>query len=206
VTNTKIMKLRCDLTPAELQQKSMMLAEAINEHARVKAEASVRAKQFKDKLGGIQDEITELVEAIRHRSEERDVETNEIRDFDTNAVQTVRLDTHEVVSERPMESNERQQELELDTKAKTEELRSKIAAHKASDEEDAAQAALEAEAADPSDDDDAEFGVMLDPVTIPEPPPPWEAGGAEGSGDKPKKKRAPRKSRAKANGPAEAQA
>jgi hypothetical protein len=68
------------------------------------------AKINKD-MALIEEGIRKLRSSIRLRTEDREVECTDRKDWDNHTVQTIRLDTGEIIDERPMTSAERQMSL-----------------------------------------------------------------------------------------------
>jgi hypothetical protein len=101
----------CSLTNTEVNERRDNLVHCENDldYARerkkeVVAEHSNYVKQFERERGV-------LLRAINSRSEKRKVDVQEEHRPETNSVVLRRLDNREIISERPMEAWERQQEM-----------------------------------------------------------------------------------------------
>jgi hypothetical protein len=104
----------CSLTNAEVNERRDNLVHCENDldyakerKKEVVAEHSNYVKQFERERGV-------LLRAINSRSEKRKVDVQEEHRLETNSVVLRRLDNREIVSERPMEAWERQQEMPFD--------------------------------------------------------------------------------------------
>lgn len=91
VVRTETRHLRCRLTDEEHREKGVALARALNERNELEARR--------------------LEYDVRDRSEERPVECEIVHNYEKSIVETVRTDTGEVVSTRPMLESERQRQL-----------------------------------------------------------------------------------------------
>jgi len=122
------MLLPCELTDDEWVARSRDLAslEAIladAEAAEVEAadEYKARKKRLAAETQTKRANVARLAQIVRTRSEERNVEVKTETDFEASRVQTVRVDTGEVVSTRPMTETDRQREMFKDGVAPTAE-------------------------------------------------------------------------------------
>jgi len=110
-TERSTMVLACKLNESEV-------ASYADEAARIslmrdqKEEARVNAqKDAKAEIEGLDGQIREFLRKVRDKSESREVVVETRFEFSENAVRTVRLDTGEIVSERAMTYEERQEQL-----------------------------------------------------------------------------------------------
>lgn len=104
----KLEDLPCALNPDEVRRKGEELAQARKQYIETSEAAKAAAAGFKDKLKALDKDIDELAEQIRSRRETRPVEVIERRDPELAMIETVRVDTGEVVRARAMTLNERQ--------------------------------------------------------------------------------------------------
>jgi hypothetical protein len=101
------LELYCNLTDDEVQSRGLMLVEAITERDQVDAARREAAKQYRDKLVGLDERQRKLGRVIRERAESRMVQC--VVQFHTPVEATkriVRLDTGEVVREEAMTQGE----------------------------------------------------------------------------------------------------
>lgn len=73
--------------------------------------------QFKGKIEGYEKEQNRIMVLLNNGYEYRDVECEIIEDFKALTIQVTRLDTGEVVEDRPMNEAERQQNLPMEAAA-----------------------------------------------------------------------------------------
>lgn len=115
---TKIIKvvkeLRCALTDEELLARGQALARALEQMQKREADGKAFAANVKSDIEQYKKEGLRLTSHIAEKSEWRHVECNEVHDFKEGTVSLIRLDTCEVISERRMWDEERQDELHLD--------------------------------------------------------------------------------------------
>ncbi len=104
----KLEKLPCKLTNDEVRRKGEELALERKKHREVADEAKASAARFKADLKAIDEKIDDLAEQVRSRRETREVEVIERKDMDIAMVETIRVDTGEVIRSRAMTLNERQ--------------------------------------------------------------------------------------------------
>lgn len=107
--NTQSLPVR--LTTDELLLRSDELAKTIRE--RDETERAMKSAQgaAKRKIDQLELDITRLAEVVRDRQENRPVEVREIKNWDRLTMDTIRLDTGEVVGSRSMSRSERNDEL-----------------------------------------------------------------------------------------------
>jgi hypothetical protein len=109
-------KLPCVLTNEELAERGAKIAEAYAEQDTLDAERKNVNDGYKAKIELVEGRIRELAGVLRTKQELREVELIEEFIFATNTVRVTRADTKEVVRERAMTKNERQEELPLEKK------------------------------------------------------------------------------------------
>lgn len=107
--NTQSLPVR--LTTDELLLRSDELAKTIRE--RDDAERAMKSAQAtaKRKIDLLELDITRLAGVVRDRQENRPVEVREIKNWDRLTMDTIRLDTGEIVGSRSMSRSERNDEL-----------------------------------------------------------------------------------------------
>lgn len=101
-------ELPVKLTLDETKLRSEALGKAIQEHADIEAEKDASNKRFKERLESLDLDISRLGRICREGRELRHVPVTDHKDYDRGTVETVRLDTGEVVGSRPMNEDERQ--------------------------------------------------------------------------------------------------
>lgn len=103
--------LRCELTDDESRQAAKRLAERMEDKERKEAELDSVKNQFKGEISRIDADITAAKNLVRDGYEMRDVQVEEVRDFDTETVTLTRMDTFETIEERRMRGEELQRPL-----------------------------------------------------------------------------------------------
>jgi hypothetical protein len=101
------MLLPVDLTPAEIAIKGDMLAATTKEINALEYEKRSVNADIKGKIDSLEADRTKLATEITDRREYRQVDVKRIRNEERCTIDTVRLDTGEVVTYRPMEPTER---------------------------------------------------------------------------------------------------
>lgn len=109
-----IENLPCTLTEEEKAVKSKELCTTLLERAALELEKKDTMADFKKSLSDKNDEIDELARLISTGIEYRPVACRDFERFERNQVETVRLDTGEVVRSRVMGPSERQTAMALD--------------------------------------------------------------------------------------------
>lgn len=102
--------LPCRLTEAELLKKGDRLAAIELEIAELKDKRAGVSAEIKD----LADERADLADAVDRKLEKRKVPCEWRKDFEAQRVVLVRLDTAEVVDERPLTADDRQVSLLTD--------------------------------------------------------------------------------------------
>jgi hypothetical protein len=108
-----VKRLSCDLTEAELAKYSQGLAETTVDIADEEGgQKSVKAEMVA-KLKMMKAFQSILATKISRKAELRDVDVVSELDFDKSVYRETRLDTGEVVKERPIRDDERQENLDI---------------------------------------------------------------------------------------------
>lgn len=108
-------ELQCNLTPAELAVFSDELARLTTEEIEIEAAKKEVVSEYGAKLQKCVAARRLLATKISTKKEYRQVDVEWQRHFEQNCATLIRLDTYEVVDTRPLTSDERQQELDLQT-------------------------------------------------------------------------------------------
>lgn len=111
-------RMPCKLTDAELVDRGGKLADAYAEADALEAERKNTNDGFKAKIELVEQRVRDLAGTLRTKQETREVELLEEYDYRTFSVRVKRADTGEMVRERAMTKNERQEELPLDKASK----------------------------------------------------------------------------------------
>ena len=106
-----VKELRCALTDEELLERGQSLARTLEQIQKREADGKAYAAAVKSDIEGYKSEGQKLYHQISEKSEWRQVECNEVHDFEKWRVSVVRTDTGEIVSERAMWDEERQDEI-----------------------------------------------------------------------------------------------
>ena len=118
--------LKCILTDDEKQKLGSDMAEAVARIAEAEADLKSFQTQIKAKVAADEAIVMTCSEKIRSGYEFRRIECEEFKDFESNKILISRLDTHEIIKERPMEPEERQKDLPLDNEEETAEVMENI--------------------------------------------------------------------------------
>jgi hypothetical protein len=108
-------KLPVKLTDKDLKMKGDELAKEVQKLADLKNAMKQSAEGFKSQRSKVELEIDRLKQLILSKTELRDVEVRENKNYKAKVVSTVRLDTREVIHTRPMKAHELQRPLPLDS-------------------------------------------------------------------------------------------
>lgn len=112
VVSAYVSPMPCKLTDTELRERGQSLARVegdLREHT--KHATSVK-KELASKEAALEAELARLGNIIRNAAEPRDTEV-QVEQISRNRVAVIRLDTHEVLEERPLRDEEAQDELPL---------------------------------------------------------------------------------------------
>ena len=110
--STIVEELPCKLTASEKLLKSDQMAKAHKEIVKLEAEKKLSGQQLKSSIDARKGELALLAREIETGEELRPVECKERPRYQDLMVDTIRLDTGEVVSSRGMEPAERQKALD----------------------------------------------------------------------------------------------
>lgn len=103
--------LRCVLTREEVEQRSEDLVKLMQERDVIELELDGQKKAAKARIDALEQNISYRANEVRSRTTFRSVECTERADHERDIVEVVRLDTGEVVFQRPMDPMERQAQL-----------------------------------------------------------------------------------------------
>jgi uncharacterized FlaG/YvyC family protein len=110
--------LKCQLTEKEKTELSAKIAKAISDRASAEAKLKEVSASIKAQIAQLDAEISEKALQINNGYEYRNVECRMDKDYRLGSVAITRLDTGEVIRERPMTAEERQMELPGNKKEK----------------------------------------------------------------------------------------
>jgi len=110
--------LKCQLTEKEKTELSAKIAKAISDRASAEAKLKEVSASIKAQIAQLDAEISEKALQINNGYEYRNVECRMDKDYRLGTVTITRLDTGEVIRERPMTAEERQMELPGEKKEK----------------------------------------------------------------------------------------
>lgn len=110
--------LKCQLTEKEKTELSAQIAKAISDRASAEAKLKEVSTAIKAQIAQFDAEISEKALQINNGYEYRNVECRMDKDYRLGTVTITRLDTGEVIRERPMTGEERQLELPSQKKEK----------------------------------------------------------------------------------------
>lgn len=100
--------LRVTLTPEEIQSKAGELADLMVEYSETESKRKADAASYSARLKSLDTQAQDIAQVIKAGEEERQVECEERRNFETSQIQIIRLDTGALVSERTMTAEEKQ--------------------------------------------------------------------------------------------------
>lgn len=101
------MTLPVPLTPEELIIKGNELSIQVQELADVELRKKTAMSGFKDEIDATSERIEKLAKIVREKKEHREVELTERRNEERMTMDTIRLDTGEVVHYRELKGHER---------------------------------------------------------------------------------------------------
>lgn len=104
-------ELKVQLSPPEVAERADRAAKLLEDRDRAEAELKAHATSVKSRIATMEAEMRELSAEVRTKYTYRDVQVERRYIYTTGVVLEVRLDTLEVLSERPMTERERQQPL-----------------------------------------------------------------------------------------------
>jgi hypothetical protein len=104
-------EIEVELADSDYKAKSRQLAFLRVQIEELQAEKKQTDEGYKQKIGGLEEQCSELFRSIRRGRDTLELEVYERRDFDRKVVETVHADTQAVVESRPMLPRELQQPL-----------------------------------------------------------------------------------------------
>jgi hypothetical protein len=105
------LNLPVKLTNDELLIRSNELAEQVQELAAIEYRKKLANNAFKEEIEKTEESVGQLARIVKDREEYRDVEVREVKNMERLTMDTVRLDTGEVVSYRDLKGHERNLDL-----------------------------------------------------------------------------------------------
>lgn len=109
-----IQKLKCELTDKEHTEAAVALAEALDDMTAAESEKKSLVEQFKARIEAANAEAVRLTGLVRNRYEFRDIQCEEVKNFQTGQLTVTREDTSEIVKERELTMEEKQRPLGLE--------------------------------------------------------------------------------------------
>lgn len=104
-------QLACALKREEVEERAQRAAHLLADHEKQEASFDEQRKEQKNVLLKIENEIRSVSQEVREKVTYRDVPCERRFDYQRSLVLDVRLDTGEVVYERPMSDAEKQRDL-----------------------------------------------------------------------------------------------
>ncbi|HWA29031.1 MAG TPA: hypothetical protein VG734_25495 [Lacunisphaera sp.] len=104
-------ELRVKLSREEVETHATRGADLLAKHLRLKEEFAEERKLRKGELKKLESDYREAMDFVRTRTENRSVQCERTFDYTTYRVREVRLDTGEVLNDRPMTEDERHAQL-----------------------------------------------------------------------------------------------
>lgn len=119
--DVKKLKIRTNLLPCKLNNTELLeygneLGSVIQDIAAEEDRQISLKQELKARLTTLEAQRTALATKITRKEELRDVEIQPSLNFTAGVYREVRLDTSEVIKERPLTDDERQEKLDLSTK------------------------------------------------------------------------------------------
>jgi hypothetical protein len=90
----------CRLTSSEYDERSGALARQVQHHSEVETEKKRVMADYKERLDGIGLEVQRLSRVVSTREETREIDCDEIWDYENRILTTIRRDTGEETSRR----------------------------------------------------------------------------------------------------------
>ena len=103
--------LKCLLTDQEMKKEAESMANCFSKLSELEATLKSAKKQIESDMARVEAELGSSVEKYRSGFEMCNVDCRIDKDFQTNTARVIRLDTFEIIRERAMSSEERQQSL-----------------------------------------------------------------------------------------------
>ena len=105
------MRLPVTLTASEVSVRSQELAAIIEKKAATEYDMKAYAATCKKALAEADEKIRELTKIVLSGKESRHVDVVEYPNYERNLMETIRLDTHEIVEYREMKESEKTRNL-----------------------------------------------------------------------------------------------
>jgi hypothetical protein len=112
---TKPLSVR--LTDEEVLKYGREAARAVADRESIESDFDSMKKDYKARIDEQTAIVSKLSPRIHSGKETRDVECEEVKDWTKGTVVVTRLDTFEIVDQRPMRDEERQMEVQLEEEA-----------------------------------------------------------------------------------------
>jgi len=112
--STELHTLPCKLTKDEKAQAAKELAEKIDQLEALEETRKATMSEFKSKKENLQAQVLALGRQVREGTKLQSVECQLQLNYSKQRVRLIRLDTNEVIEERPMTDEEKQMNLEFD--------------------------------------------------------------------------------------------
>lgn len=109
-------ELRCELSDAEVQQRGQDAARLLMQIDQLDEEKRAAAADYKEQIKAKETELRKLGREIRERAEHRDVPCVTRPNAAAGVMETIRLDTGELVRSRPLTHEERQARFPFDAR------------------------------------------------------------------------------------------
>jgi hypothetical protein len=104
-------KLPCPIDAATVHERSKEIARTIRERASMKEEKRETLAEYREKDNFYNETLERLASEVELETESRDVDCMDALDLARQVVETIRLDTHEVIATRPAEAKDVQVEI-----------------------------------------------------------------------------------------------
>lgn len=101
-----IRSLPCRISEVEAKEASEQLAQETEEHERLLLQLKVDAREVNMRRKALRKSIVKLAKKVVSREEERQVECEVVRDFNSKEMYVVRTDTGEEIERTPMNRGE----------------------------------------------------------------------------------------------------
>lgn len=108
-----IRKLQCKLTLDEFEARADALAKTHDEAATLEAQRKATADDYKSRIAGVDAEASRLSSIVRNKSEPRDIECDEVWDWECDEYRVIRNDTFEVITCRKLRPEEKVEQMRL---------------------------------------------------------------------------------------------
>lgn len=113
--------LKCELTEEEVLEKGQQLARAEEERDQNATEKKAVVSQYKQKDDALASTISQLTTQINTQSEYRQVEIEDMPNYETRMMETYRKDTGERIATQAMTAEELQQAFDFARKDESDE-------------------------------------------------------------------------------------